>query len=431
MASKTYKVQTKGIYHGLPTYPENVKGLTAIITGANGISGYHMLKVLAQAPERWSKIYCLSRRPPAIPGGLPENAKFISLDFLTESKEIAEILKAKGVKADYVFFYSYIQPPPKEGGGIWSDAEEMVRVNTLLLSNFVEALSLADVTPKRFMLQTGAKNYGLHLGPTALPQRESDAEINLEPNFYYSQEKRLRGWCEEHDVKYSIGMPAGILGAVPDAAMNLCFPLAVYATVQAYLKKPLEFPGGLESWQNVQDQSSAMLNGYLEEWAVLRDQKGLGEKFNAADNSAFTWEGFWPRLAAWYGAEWQRPSEGGLQTLKTPYDPPPRGYGGPATMSFSFTFTQWASQPEVQAAWKDIAQKHELVEKELRDVDRIFGFLDGMILQSYPLCFNLDKAHKLGFFGTVDSSECILEVFNDFAELKMIPSVPMLGGKFE
>ena len=30
----------------------------------SGISGYHMVKVLASAPERWSKIYSLSRRPP-------------------------------------------------------------------------------------------------------------------------------------------------------------------------------------------------------------------------------------------------------------------------------------------------------------------------------------------------------------------------------
>lgn len=99
MSSQTQTIQTKGIYHGLPTYPSDLKGLTAIITGANGISGYHMLKVLAQSPERWTKIYCLSRRPPAIPGGLPPNAEFVSLDFLKEPKEIAQTLREKGVKA--------------------------------------------------------------------------------------------------------------------------------------------------------------------------------------------------------------------------------------------------------------------------------------------------------------------------------------------
>lgn len=153
-------VQTKGIYHGLPVFPANFEGLTAIITGANGISGQYMLRVLAQSPERWKKIYCLSRRPPAIPGGLPANAEHIPLDFLKKSSEIAEVLKRHGVHADHVFFYSYIQVEPKEGGGLWSDADAMSRVNTELLTNFLEALTLANIKPMRFMLQTGAKNYG-------------------------------------------------------------------------------------------------------------------------------------------------------------------------------------------------------------------------------------------------------------------------------
>jgi len=131
-------VESKGIFHGLPVYPSSLKGLTAIITGANGISGNYMLRVLAQDPERWTKIYCLSRRPPAIPDGLPKNAEHISLDFLQDSEDIAKVLKENGVKADYVFFYSYVQVKPKEGGGLWSDAEEMCKVNSTcwLIYNF-------------------------------------------------------------------------------------------------------------------------------------------------------------------------------------------------------------------------------------------------------------------------------------------------------
>jgi hypothetical protein len=128
--SSQHVVQSKGVCHGLPVFPPSVKGLTAIITGANGISGNYMLRVLAEAPERWTKIYCLSRRPPAILDGLPPQAEHIALDFLKESEEIAKVLREKGVKADYVFFYSYVQAKPKEGGGLWSDAEEMCRVNS-------------------------------------------------------------------------------------------------------------------------------------------------------------------------------------------------------------------------------------------------------------------------------------------------------------
>jgi N-acetyl-gamma-glutamylphosphate reductase len=74
MPSHQQIVESRGIYHGLPVYDDSLKGLTAIITGANGISGYYMLRVLAQHPERWSKIYCLSRRPPAIPDGEQKSA---------------------------------------------------------------------------------------------------------------------------------------------------------------------------------------------------------------------------------------------------------------------------------------------------------------------------------------------------------------------
>lgn len=141
--SNQQTVQSKGIFHGLPVFPPSVKGLTAIITGANGISGNYMLRVLAEAPERWTKIYCLSRRPPAIPDGLPSQAEHIALDFLKEPGEIAKVLKEKGVKADYVFFYSYVQAKPKEGGGLWSDAEEMCRVNSR--SSLLQVSSLIKV----------------------------------------------------------------------------------------------------------------------------------------------------------------------------------------------------------------------------------------------------------------------------------------------
>lgn len=44
--------------------------------------------------------------------------------------------------------------------------------------------------------------------------------------------------------------------------------------------------------------------------------------------------------------------------------------------------------------------------------------------------FSMDKSRKLGWHGFVDSSEAMLEVFNDFAKLKMIPPVPMAKVSF-
>lgn len=265
------QVQTRDIYHGLPVFPSELKGLTAIITGANGISGHYALRVLSQSPERWTKIYCLSRRPPYIDGGLPKNAEHIALDFLTSPEDIAKVLAEKGVKADYVFFYSYVQPPPAPGKGLWSDAHEMTRVNSLLLSNFLGALNLANIAPKRFMLQTGAKNYGIHHGPTKLPLEEDDprVEVDGEPNFYYPQEDLVWKFCQDSkgQTGWNIHMPGPILGGVPDAAMNAAFPLAVYAAVSRELGETLKWPGDVNSWQAGQSMSSAMMNG---EWMISR-----------------------------------------------------------------------------------------------------------------------------------------------------------------
>lgn len=424
------KVQSVDIYHGLPVYPDDVQGLTAIITGANGISGYHMLRVLGASPQRWSKIYCLSRRPPYIPGGLPANAEHVALDFLKPPEEIAAALKERGVtRADYVFFFAYVQPPPKEAGGaLWSDAAEMDRVNAALLGNFAGALRAAGVKPKRFMLQTGAKNYGVHLGPTKLPQQESDPRVELEANFYYSQEDLLFQYCRDEGVGWNVLMPCGILGAVPDAAMNLSFPLAVYAAVCAELEQPLLFPSDINSWQSYCSQSSAMMNAYMEEWAVLTPA-AADQRFNVCDDSAFTWEGFWPHLAGWYGLEWRGPDDdgagAGYSEIQTRFVP--RGYGPKGTVRTTFTFVDWAKRPDVQKAWARLAAKHDLSQKELRDIDRVFGFLDGSISRAGPLIYSMAKSRKLGWHGTVDTTESFLAVFQDLVDIKMIPPVPKIN----
>ncbi|ORY12819.1 NAD dependent epimerase/dehydratase family protein-like protein [Clohesyomyces aquaticus] len=418
-------VQSRGIYHGLPVYPQSLKGLTAIITGANGISGNYMLRVLSQDPSRWTKIYCLSRRPPAIPSGLPANTEHIALDFLKSPSEIASILKQKGVKADYVFFYSYIQVQPKEGGGLWSDAEEMCRVNLALLQNFLDALPQADITPKRIMLQTGAKNYGIHFGPAATPQEESAPRVELEPNFYYPQEDFLWKYCADRGIGWNVCMPSFILGAVPDAAMNMVFPLGVYAAVQKALGKPLEFPSDLKSWEATHVGSSSMLNGYLEEWAVLSDG-AKNQKLNAADSSPFTWGNFWPKFAKWYGVEWKGPEmdDKVYTSVTTRFDPPPRGFGPPATFRMRYTLVSWASEPSNQRAWSSLISLHNLKVSKLEDMDieRIFSFTDNALMGG-TLDLSMNKARKLGWHGFVDTNDCVREVLGEFVELGMLPPV--------
>jgi hypothetical protein len=40
MGSKSLPLHDKGLYKNLPTFSKDIQGLTAIVTGANGISGF-------------------------------------------------------------------------------------------------------------------------------------------------------------------------------------------------------------------------------------------------------------------------------------------------------------------------------------------------------------------------------------------------------
>ena len=81
------------------------------MTGANGISGYHMVEALTGAPERWEKIYCLSRRPPPSYfferlGEGAQRVEHVEADFLGKPEALAESLEDK-IKTVSVFLYNY------------------------------------------------------------------------------------------------------------------------------------------------------------------------------------------------------------------------------------------------------------------------------------------------------------------------------------
>lgn len=93
---RTQLVRSDGIFHGLPVYDRPAQGLTAMVTGATGVSGYSMVKVLA-ASSNWDKIYCLSSRPPPANffsdlGAGADKVTHLAADFLSDPSIIAEAL---------------------------------------------------------------------------------------------------------------------------------------------------------------------------------------------------------------------------------------------------------------------------------------------------------------------------------------------------
>lgn len=121
-------------------------------------------------------------------------------------------------------------------------------------------------------------------------------------------------------------MPSWILGAVKASDMTTFFPLAVYASIQKELGRPLEFPGDSAAFEKIMPMSSGVLNSYLHEWMVL-EESARNERFNIVDDSEFTWLKAWPVIAGWFGMEWLPPreeEEGEYEVAEMPLRP--RGY---------------------------------------------------------------------------------------------------------
>jgi len=178
MGSEVLPLYNNGIFKNLPTFSPEIQGLTAIVTGANGISGFFTMRVLLQSPQRWRKIWTLSRSPPPkemmdlLTPEQRDRVEHVAVDFLGKPEDIANAMKAKGLTADAVFFYSYLQPKTTiKGSHPWANAQELSDVNSALLGNLLDALPLANIHPKRFLLQTGAKKLQRSSRPSTNPVR--------------------------------------------------------------------------------------------------------------------------------------------------------------------------------------------------------------------------------------------------------------------
>jgi hypothetical protein len=136
MGSEALPRYNNGIFKSLPTFSPETQDLTAIVTGATGISGFYTIRALLQTPKRWKKVYALSRRPP--PAEMMElltpeqrgKVEHVAVDFLGNPEDIANAMKENSVTADAVFFYSYTQPKTTiKGSHPWANAQELADIN--------------------------------------------------------------------------------------------------------------------------------------------------------------------------------------------------------------------------------------------------------------------------------------------------------------
>jgi hypothetical protein len=90
---------------------------------------------------------------------------------------------------------------------VLTEKHVLIRHSVLLLKNFLHALKTSNSIPQRLLLQTGAKHYGVHIGPTLIPMEGSDPRYLRQGDFYFAQEDLLWSWCARHNVGWNVTRP--------------------------------------------------------------------------------------------------------------------------------------------------------------------------------------------------------------------------------
>lgn len=432
MSSRSQPLRVSGIYRNLPQFGPEINGLSAIVCGASGISGFHALRALLDTP-RWSRIFILSRSPlsDAAKSFLTEEqlsrVTHISVDLLSSAATIARSLQLAQAKADYVFYYAYLQPESVVDPMHPDAAKGLIETNVPMFQNLLDALPLADTVPRRILLQTGGKNYGVHIGRVRTPLVESDPQPrHIADNFYYHQEDAMRLFCEKFPgTSWNVVRPFAIIGSAPSSPINTFMCFAVYAIVQAQKGEPIRFGGDLDAWQFEASHSTARLTGYLSEWAVL-EPECANEAFNAVDGLTLSMDRFFEALARWWGVSRGvvGPSMNSADFDKILTlggdDKNPLGYGPPREMRRQFTMMDWADEKVNEEIWMNMMNEShgKLTWNPFKGNKDVFN---GDFTYLRFGTASLGKCKQFGYNGSVDSLESVHEMYMECGKRGMLP----------
>jgi nucleoside-diphosphate-sugar epimerase len=352
----------------------NTSRKTALVIGATGIVGRAIVEELG-GMEDWSVI-AVSKSGAPVPGAQAS----ISADLLNRQSALERLGDAKG--ATHVFYAAYA---PR------ASVVEEAEPNLALFINSIEGVEAAGAKLEHVVLITGAKYYGVHLGPSAAPARETNPR-HIGPNFYYAQEDYLRSrspaaWSWTHLV------PTHLTGFSTGNPMNLVLPIAVYASIAKQLGLRLDFPGTEAAFKALTHIVDAQQLAAAAAWAATSDA-ARNEVFNIANGDPTRWSELWPVFAGYFG-------------LKP---------GGPRPIPLSGFMA--AQEP----VWGAITAKYGL--KPLPFAKLVnWGFGEFMFKIDYDIILALGKIRRAGFTAHPDTAERFLKRFDQYALAGIIPAL--------
>ena len=352
-------------------------GRTALVVGATGIAGSALVDTLVG--QGWA-VLALSRRP----GPERSGVTWLSAD-LTSAESLAAVLASEN--PSHVFFTAWSRQDTEE---------ENIAVNAGMVRDLLAALRGKDVA--HVALMTGLKHY---LGPFEAyaagempdtPFHEEEPRLPV-PNFYYAQEDELWAAAEEQGFTWSVHRAHTVIGHAVGNAMNMGLTLAAQATLCRDSGEPFVFPGSETQWNGLTDMTDAGLLAEHMLWASTTPA-GANEAFNIVNGDVFRWRWMWPKLAAYFGVEWE-----GCQGEPRPLE---------------------QSMAGREDQWRRIAEEDNLREPEL---DRVASWwhTDGDLGRNIEVVTDMGKSRDAGFTGYRRTLDAFTSLFDRYRADRLIP----------
>ncbi|MCJ1257339.1 hypothetical protein MMC24_005164 [Lignoscripta atroalba] len=397
---------------------------SAIVTGATGILGREIVAALGNDPQQWTTVYALSRSQKE---KCPSNVKHDFIDLTSDAKAMAKQLQ--GVEAEYLFFAAYLEK---------GSEQENWDVNGAMLRNFLDALELTGAAKKlkRVILTTGAKQYGVHLGPPKNPMEETDPWIegpDRPPNFYYNQQNILKDKAAASSWDWVVTYPNDVIGVAKGNFMNLATSIGLYAAISKELGGTLLFPGSEKFYTLFDSFTYSRLHASFNLWAAL-NPKCSNQAFNVVNGDAESWQNLWPKLAARTGCtipadQFAVPvGEDASSVMKLAERPPIddiaariglQGRVAPGEVRQRIDLVKWSQREDVKSAWEQLAQREGL-EKDAFE-KATWGFLGFVLGRDYNVVISMSKARRLGWTGYIDSWDALEQCLGELESEGVLP----------
>jgi nucleoside-diphosphate-sugar epimerase len=358
---------------------ERIMEIVALVVGATGIAGRGVSHELI---DRGARVFGLSRKPE----GLVHGVTHVAADLMS-----AEGVKkaVAGLKPTHVFFATWSRQ---------ANEEENIKVNAgavrTLLAAIAPARSVAHVA-----LVTGLKHY---LGPfdaylragtlPLMPVREEQPRLDI-PNFYYAQEDEVYAAATRDGFTWSVHRPHTIIGKAIGNAMNMGSTLAAFASICKETGRRFKFPGSAAQWNGLSDMTDSRILGKQLVWASTHDL-AKNNAYNIVNGDIFRWNWMWPRIANWFGVDWEG-------------------------------FTEEVTPLEVQMAgdaniWTSIVERHRLIEPDLWRIASPWH-TDLDLSRPIEVMTDMATSRKQGFTVYQNTEEAFHDLFAELRADKVIP----------